>query len=120
MEGRIIDPMSYLATMNSIEGDLVPKINKILNEGNFSLLDNSLEAQRLRNNPIWSALGGSKGIIGKEMSFEPINRLSKANLDLYSKLVKQGRDIKEIRDDNIKMDEIRNEWKRCSPGDLNE
>ena len=53
------------------------------------------------------------------MSFEPINRLSKANLDLYSKLVKQGRDIKEIRDDNIKMDEIRNEW-RCSPGDLNE
>tara|TARA_R100001082_G_scaffold39682_1_gene20886 strand:+ start:1021 stop:9870 length:8850 start_codon:yes stop_codon:yes gene_type:complete len=119
MEGRIIDPMSYLATMNSIEGDLVPKINKILNEGNFSLLDNSLEAQRLRNNPLWSALGGSKGIIGKEMSFEPINRLSKANLDLYSKLVKQGRDIKEIRDDNIKMDEIRNEW-RCSTGDLNE
>lgn len=119
IEGRLLDPMSYLATMNSIEGDIVPKINKILSESNFDILKNKVEMQRLRENPLWSVLGGSQHIIGKKMSFQPLDRLSKSNLESVTKLIRQGRDIKSMEEENIKMDEW-NRTLKCAQGDIRE
>ena len=119
LDSRMVDPMTYLATMNYIEGDIVPKINDILSESNFDTLKQSVEIDRLRENPLWSVLGGSKHIIGKKMSFNPINRLSSEELGAVTKLIRQGRDIKEMAEENLKMDEW-NRYIKCAEGDIRE
>ena len=119
LDSRMVDPMTYLATMNYIEGDIVPKINDILSESNFDTLKQSVEIDRLRENRLWSVLGGSKHIIGKKMSFNPINRLSSEELGAVTKLIRQGRDIKEMAEENLKMDEW-NRYIKCAEGDIRE
>tara|TARA_Y100000310_G_scaffold105930_1_gene104482 strand:- start:32 stop:685 length:654 start_codon:yes stop_codon:yes gene_type:complete len=122
IEGRYIDPMMYLATLQKIEGDVLPKLNRVLEDGSLSIVENSIEAQRLRNNPLWSILGGSKFVLGKKMSFNPIKRLSKYELEVIETFIKQGRDIKEKTGEATKIDEVRDSWLKCPPtiGDINE
>ena len=115
IEGRLIDPMMYLATLNNIEVDIIPKLNKVLEDGNLNITAGSNEARRLRQNPLWSALGGSKYILGSRMSFDPVQRLSKNELDIVRMFIKQGRQIKEQTVMHETQDKIVREW-RCKPG----
>jgi len=119
LEGRMLDPMTYLATMNSIESDIPKKINEILSDSNFDILKNTVEMQRLRENPLWSVLGGSEHILRGKMSFLPINRLSQSNIESITRLIRQGKDIKAMEEKNLEMDE----WNRrikCQQGDIRE
>ena len=105
--------------MNSIESGIPKKINEILSDSNFDILKNTVEMQRLRENPLWSVLGGSEHILRGKMSFLPINRLSQSNVESITKLIRQGKDIKAMEEKNLEMDE----WNRrikCQQGDIRE
>ena len=119
LEGRMLDPMTYLATMNSIESDIPNKINEILSDSNFDILKNTVEMQRLRENPLWSVLGGSEHILKGKMSFQPINRLSQSSIESITRLIKQGKDLKAMEEKNLEMDEW-NRTLKCAEGDIRE
>ena len=53
------------------------------------------------------------------MSFQPLDRLSKSNLESVTKLIRQGKDIKSMEEDNIQMDEW-NRTLKCAQGDIRE